>query len=480
MSGVGMVGDDHTQMIPDDVLGLVFHAVHTQSATGLELLASIPFVCARWRRVCRTDLPPVFLNLCHWSERITDDVVCNVLCRYHSVIGVNLYFCRHVTDACMKSMAHHCPLLEGVQLYGCTNVTDNGLNVLAQTCHCIKMVSIQQTQITDAGLQSLAKTNAGVYTLNLGNDSAVTDVGFGAICEANCNLEHVQLDRFRAASTGITSIGLSVLALSCPSLVTLSLTKGLHLTDAAAALIGERCPKLEDVHFRGCKVSDVGAASLVKGCAHMKRLNFGNCAHVGALERTMAMIGRNCRSLSHVNLMYCAAVTDNALTSMSSGCAHLVELNLDGCNAISDVALASLGEQCHLLERLNLTFCTKVTDAGVITLSLGCRRLHEISLQGCHMVTDAGIEAMASKCQNMTNLNLTQCGITDSALANLSGSCPLLTHLDVYGCDALTNTGVCVVVLGCAHLAHMNLMCCPRITSGVVEYAERRGVRVTH
>lgn len=152
---------------------------------------------------------------------------------------------------------------------------------------------------------------------------------------------------------------------------------------------------------------------------------------------------------------------------------HLVYLDLSfsdniAYNAQLGSMLVSLG---HSLRGLSLR-CTKVDNAFLSTYvsQLSLLKFLDVS-QGCTadkaLVTDLGALPLANL-KSLKWLNLSMCNITDATIVALSKSAPLLEHLALYGCSALTDASLKAVTSWKLHT--LDVSNCALLTLEGLEY----------
>src|SRR5205085_2376421 len=84
--------------------------------------------------------------------------------------------------------------------------------------------------------------------------------------------------------------------------------------------------------------------------------------------------------------------------------------------------------------------------------------LTHLDLSGCDRVTDAGVRAVADRLAGLTQLNLGCCDrVTDAGVVDVAGGLAGLTQLRLSGCKRVTDAGVRAVVMGLTELISLSL-----------------------
>merc|ERR1712196_584907 len=119
-----------------------------------------------------------------FSQGATDERIISILVSANcpNITTIHLNY-TEVTDAGIQSLAKHCPNITTIELTGTsTEVTDAGIQSLAQHCPNITTINLYNTAVTNAGIRSLAEHCPNITTINL-NSTAVTDAGIQPLAE---------------------------------------------------------------------------------------------------------------------------------------------------------------------------------------------------------------------------------------------------------------------------------------------------------
>jgi hypothetical protein len=253
----------------------------------------------------------------------------------------------------------------------------------------------------------------------------------------------------RKAST-FTDIGLSCIAVGCPSLRTLDVrdTAG-RITDAGVCAIAARCSTLThlDVSYTRGKVTDAGLAAIAAGCPALESLA------ASWVENRFSELADFSASSASLSASFCAAplsqgITDVGIRSVALRCPRLTHLDVSRTHgAITDASIELIAENCPRLTHLDLSASDgKVTDSAVIAIAKRCTRLAHLNVaQTGGSVTDAGVAAVAVACRQLRYLNVNDAegAVTDVGIRAVVTNCPGLRQLHVlWSNDRITNKSI--------------------------------------
>lgn len=101
---------------------------------------------------------------------------------------------------------------------------------------------------------------------------------------------------------------------------------------------------------------------------------------------------------------------------------------------------------CFRLNRLELAGCHRnITGIGLQLRSLP--RLQHLDLAGCDAITDTEIEALLPAAHSLEHLDMRDCRVSDRACALLAAASPRLRWINLEHCSGVTGSGL-------HHLAH--------------------------
>ncbi|MCL7050566.1 hypothetical protein MKW94_014068 [Papaver nudicaule] len=183
-----------------------------------------------------------------------------------------------------------------------SDITDKGLEALAKCCSSLEMVDLSRCcSVTDSGISCLLQNCRKLGSLDITYCSGVTGIGFQECAQT--------LNRLAAGGCifeqeGITAIvsrgGLKYLCLKTPN---------------ESAKVEQGCINIEIL------------ITISKGCPLLKNLLLSNCEEVKL--KGWEAIGRNCKELETLFVMGCQRLCDMGLQAICDGCNKLSELYID-------------------------------------------------------------------------------------------------------------------------------------------------------
>lgn len=274
---------------------------------------------------------------------------------------------RHLSmvDAGLTSaIATHLPRLRHLRylwLAGNADVDDEAMPAVAALPE-LQTIGLRFTGVTDAGLESLSKSNSiqAVYGLN----TRITDAGLAAL---------TRLSELRALSVyadGYTH-----------DLQFRGKDPNPSITDAGLAHLAN-CPNLEQLDVRGSELTDTGLERLVADCPHLRELMVDNTP---VTTKGLRRLG----SLSQLERLGCYGTPiDDSVAEQFGSLDKLREI-------IGDVRVGNAGAEnlaaLPSLERLPLW---GKCDDGCMASVAAMRSLKDISIQNTR-ITDEGFALLA-------------------------------------------------------------------------------------
>ncbi|MQM00337.1 hypothetical protein Taro_033069, partial [Colocasia esculenta] len=424
---------------------------------------------------------------------ITDEALSQIANCCPLLEKLDLYKCPLISDKGITAIAMKCPGLSSLTIQSCQKIGDEGLQAIGHFCLNLKSISIvdsmlvgdcgvaglvssassslqkiklQRLAITDMSLAVIGHYGKAITDLIFANLPNVGEKGFWVMGSARGLLK---LKSFTIASCGVTDVGLEAVAKGCPMLKQLCLQR-CHLSDAgmkkfAAAAAGsleilqlEECncitlcgivgvllsckAKVRSLTLVRCMgIRDVSSfpASL-PSCLALRLLSIRHCPGFG--NSSLALIGKLCRRLQHLNLCELSGVTDAALIPLFQGCeSGLLKVSLGGCVNVTDAAVSVLAKRHGAtFQTLNLEGCRKVTDESLSAIADCCVMLKDLDVSRT-AITDDGVTALTCAIgSNLKILSLSGCSnISARTLLHLSNVCHSLLGLNLQQCNLVSS-----------------------------------------
>ncbi|CAL1407941.1 unnamed protein product [Linum trigynum] len=291
------------------------------------------------------------------------------------------------------------------------------------------------------------------------------------------HLEHVSL----TGCTDLLDSGLNLLQLHDSRLLSLILDCCFGITDLGLSLIATSCPSLTDISFYRCNITDDGLQALANGCLGLKRINLSYCANIS--DHGLRALCKNCCEILAVKISWCKGVSGKGFKGCSSTLCYIdaencnlepegiscivsgggIEyLNLHGLN-IHGGALAEIGSGfASKLKIPNLRLCRTLGDESIMAIARGCPLLKELNLALCNEVRLAGWEAIGANCNELETLHANRCrNLCDLGLQGLRQGCKKLKVLYISRGSRLTSTAleVFTMVRDGVKVKHKEVIC---------------------
>lgn len=376
---------------------------------------------------------------------------------------LNLRFCEGLNDLGMVDFAQLCgKSLKSLGMAACQWITDRTLNAVASHCPSLESLSLDSELFKNEGIICVTKSCSLLKILRLQcinvTDEALLSVGY--FC---ASLELLALYSFQR----FTDRSFLAIGKGCKKLQQLTLSDCYFLSDRSLEAIASGCKNLTHLEVNGChNMGTRGLESIGKSCSALLELSLLYCQRVG--NSALSEVGKNCSLLQALNLVDCSNINDEAICSIAQGCLNLKKLHIRRCYEVGDIGLIKIGENCKSLMDLSLRFVDRVGDKALIAIGQGCSLTH-LNVSGCNLVSDTGITAIARGCPELIHLDISVLqGIGNDSLAEIGKGCPQLKEVVLSHCRQITDVGLSHLANGCTLLETCHMVYCPSITSSGV------------
>lgn len=217
----------------------------------------------------------------------------------------------------------------------------------------------------------------------------------------------------------VTDIGLSYIGKHCDKLQKLIIDKhetseSRNITNVGLEYVAVGCKGLETLVAKYCQgINDVGLLALASNCSKLSVLKVAGCS--GITDSGVESIANNCKNMRHINLAKCAKVTHKSINTVIEKCLWLKKLKADGCTFIKDLMInfelhefdgfTKVKRHSHI-RKLSLGFCSNVNDSAIREISNSCPDLRELYLTGTFQVTDNAIDYLLQRCKFLKVLDI--------------------------------------------------------------------------
>ncbi|KAI5645830.1 f-box domain-containing protein [Phthorimaea operculella] len=221
-----------------------------------------------------TRRPPVeYIDLTDCSS-VTDAGLCALLHTCPSLQYLYLRRCILVTDAGVRWIPSYCALKE-LSVSDCAGVTDFGLYELAKLGPALRYLSVAKcTQVSDSGIRALARRCYKLRYLNARGCGALGDHGVEALGRGCSRLRALDL-----GATDVSEAGLQILARCCPNIKKLALRGCELIGDDSLEAVAYYCRGLTQLNIQDTPVTVRGYRAVKKYCKRcvIEHTNPGFC-----------------------------------------------------------------------------------------------------------------------------------------------------------------------------------------------------------
>ncbi|KAE8713928.1 EIN3-binding F-box protein 2 [Hibiscus syriacus] len=432
-----------------------------------------------------------------WNvPRVGDEGLSEIAKECHLLEKLDLSQCPLVSNKGLIAIAENCPNLTSLSIESCPKIGNEGLQAIGKLCPKLQSVSIKDCPLVgDHGVSSLLSPASSILSKVKLQGLSITDFSLAVIGHYGKSVTNLMLSGLQNVSEkGFWVMGN---ALGLQRLVSLTITSCSGVTDVSLEAIGKGCKNLKQMCLsRCCFVSGDGLVAFAKSAGFLECLQLEECNRVA--QSGIIGVLSNC-GLKSLTLVKCMGITDISLeVPFSSPCNSLKSFSIRNCPGFGTVSLAMVGKFCPQLQHIDLSGLCGITDAGLLPLLQNCEsglvkvnlsgclnltdetlvsltRLHGatlelLNLDGCRRITDASLVAVADNCLFLSDLDVSRSAITDVGVAALSQAGQLnLQVLSFSGCSGVSNKTLTFLQKLGKTLVGLNLQHCNSISTQTVE-----------
>ncbi|KAJ4958400.1 hypothetical protein NE237_025511 [Protea cynaroides] len=411
------------------------------------------------------------LDLCQCPQ-ISDKGLLAIAENCPNLTALTIESCPNIGNEGLQAIAKHCPNLQSISIKDCPLVGDQGVaSLLSSATYVMTKVKLQGVSITDVSLAVLGHYGKAITDIVLTGLQNVSERGFWVMGNAHGlqKLKSITVTSCR----GVTDLGLEAVGKGCPNLKQLFLRKCSFLSDSGLVAFAKTAVSLECLQLEECnRITECGVLGALSKCgAKLKALNLVRCMGIKDMVLALPMLSP-CKSLRSLSIRNCPGFGGSSLAMVGKLCPQLQHIDLSGLCGITDAGLLSLLESCEAgLVKLNVGGCMNLTDAVVKAIArLHGGTLELLNLDGCRKITDASLVAIAENCPLLHDLDVSKSAITDFGIAALSCAKQLdLQILSLSGCSNVTDKSIPLLGKLGQTFVGLNLQQCKSISSSAVE-----------
>ncbi|XP_061340984.1 EIN3-binding F-box protein 1-like [Gastrolobium bilobum] len=433
---------------------------------------------------------------------IGDEGLIEIASGCHQLEKLDLCNCPAVSDKALVAIAHNCPNLTELSVESCPNLGNEGLQAIGKCCPNLRSISIKDCSgVGDQGIAGLLSSTSFVMTKVKLESLIVSDLSLAVIGHygfavtdlvLNC-LPNVTEKGFWVMGNGrglqkltsltigscrgVTDIGLEAIAKGCPNVKSFHLHKCAFLSDNGLSSFTIAAPSIESLQLEKChRITQFGFFGVLFNCgAKLKDLTLVSCYGITELNLELPVVSP-CESIRSLSIRDCPGFGNATLAVLGKLCPRLQHVELSQLEGITDAGfLALLNSSEAGLVKLNLSGCINLTDKVVLSMAKlhGCT-LEVLNLYGCKKISDASLMAIAGNFPFIYDLDISKSAITDAGIAALARGKQLnLEILALAGCTLVSDKSMPALrKLGLA-LVGLNILHCNAISSNSVDMLEQ-------
>ncbi|XP_020238573.1 EIN3-binding F-box protein 1 [Cajanus cajan] len=410
------------------------------------------------------------LDLCK-CPKISDKALIAVAKNCPNLTELSIESCPSIGNEGLIAIGKSCPNLRSISIKDCSGVGDQGISgLLSAASFVLSKVKLQSLMVSDLSLAVIGHYGFAVTDLVLSCLPNVSEKGFWVMGNGR-GLQKLTSITIECCQ-GATDTGLEAIGKGCPNVQNFQLRKCAFLSDKGLVSFTKAAPSIESLQLEAChRITQIGLFGVFFNCgAKLKVLTLISCYGIKNLNMelpaispsesiwslsirdcpgfdnaTLALLGKLCPRLQHVELSGLQGVTDAGfLPLLESSEAGLVKVNIRGCINVTDrVVLSMVNSHGWTLEVLNLDGCIRVSDASLMAIAGNCPLLSDLDVSKC-AITDTGIAALArGKQLNLEVLSLAGCSlVSDKSLPALKKLGDSLAGLNIKRCNAISTRSV--------------------------------------
>ncbi|XP_073043262.1 EIN3-binding F-box protein 2-like [Primulina eburnea] len=411
------------------------------------------------------------LDLCQCPS-ISDRGIVAIAESCPNLVALTIESCTKIGNESLQAIAKYCPKLQSIAVKDCPFVGDQGIaSVISSGSTVLTKVKLQGLNITDYSVAVIGHYGKAITTLTLSGLQNVSQKGFWVMG----NAQGLQMLSSLAITScwGTTDLSLEAMGKGCKNLKHLCLRKCCFVSDDGLVAFAKAAGSLESLLLEECnRITQKGILnSLSSSNSKLKSLSLVKCMGIKDISQESLTLSP-CESLRSLSIRSCPGFGSRSLAMVGKLCPHLHHLDLSGLCGITDAGLLPLLECCQAgLAKVDLSECVNLTDEVIFSLARSHgKTLELLNLDGCQKVTDASLAALANSCPLLNDLDLSKCSISDFGVYALScGVQQNLQILSLSGCSMISNKCMTALEKLGSTLVGLNLQHCNSISGGTIE-----------
>ncbi|KAK8601398.1 hypothetical protein V6N13_058889 [Hibiscus sabdariffa] len=276
---------------------------------------------------------------------LTDDGLSFLVQSQKDLRKLDITCCRKITYNSVDSVTSSCTSLTSLRMESCSLVPKEAFVLIGERCPFLKELDVTDNEIDDEGLKSISRCSK-LSILKLGICSNISDEGLAKV--GSCCPLLKELDLYR--SIAISDAGIAAIADGCPALEMINIAYNDKITDNSLISLS-KCRMLKALEIRGCLgVSSIGLSAIAVGCKQLTVLDIKKCFNIH--DNGMLLLAQFSQNLKQINLSYCS-VTDVGLVALAS-LSRLQNMTILHLAGLTPNGLAAALLACRALTKVKL------------------------------------------------------------------------------------------------------------------------------
>ncbi|GLJ13102.1 hypothetical protein SUGI_0205190 [Cryptomeria japonica] len=314
--------------------------------------------CQRWLKIQNEARCSIKFQFRDMSAPNCTKYLSKLLDRFPALISVSLVGCTEISDSALALFPSAGLKLKSILLDCCFSITDDGLSHICNNSKGLSSLSLYRCNISDIGLEHVARSCPNLEIINLSYCANVSDSGIAALGEGCLGLKIVNISFCK----NIQGIGF------------------------------KKCLFLQYLDADSCRLTDDGLCAIPNGSS-LQYLNLSHSRNLIDLgSRGFSCIGMACSNLQFLHTRMCRTLDDSAVIEISRGCPLLKEWNLAVCPQVTVVGWKEVALNCRNLEILHVNRCRHFCNRSLLFLRSGCPKLSSLYMHGCPNLNPLTVE----------------------------------------------------------------------------------------
>ncbi|KAF7153327.1 hypothetical protein RHSIM_Rhsim01G0030900 [Rhododendron simsii] len=269
----------------------------------------------------------------------------------------------------LKLLLEACQLTLEELTLGSWSLTNTGISDLAQHLSNLTFIDLHDCSgLTSATFYTLMKSCPLLETLKMANmKGQEMDLFFPDFLHKNYHMRHLDI----SGNWRLTNMMLKNFGQVCPNLQFLDVSNCMSLTDFGIGKVLRVCPAITQLNMNHLKVSGVFGSYIFDHFTINLKTMKARCSQID--DSGMAMIGKRCRNLQHLDIGFCEKVTDKGVMEVVRNCERLRYITLIGCIKVSTDILPQMVSSRPSLRNIDPPGYDLSEQMTKKLLSFGCR-----------------------------------------------------------------------------------------------------------